>query len=305
MDTQTLIHRIKKLKKEKNALIVAHYYVKEEIQELADYVGDSYYLSKICKEREEKHIIFCGVKFMGESAKILNPEKQIMMASCKSDCPMAHMITVNQIETVKRQYKDLAVVCYINSTAEIKACADIVVTSSNAYRIISQLKEKNIFFVPDAQLGQYLMKQFPDKHFILDSGYCYVHTSITREEVEKLKVAYPKAKVLVHPECLLEVVDMADYVGSTAGMIQYATKSKEKEFIICSETGILYELKKKNPHKVFYTVGTACTCTDMKQITLQDVYDALTLYSSVDIQLDERIAKKARHALVRMHELGG
>lgn len=303
MKEQELIKEIKRLKREKKALIVAHYYVNDEVQAIADFVGDSYYLSKICMNQKETLIIFCGVKFMGESAKILNPEKCIIMAETSADCPMAHMIESDKIEAVKAQYKDLAVVCYINSTAEIKAHADVIVTSSNAYDIIKKLSQKNIFFIPDEHLGRYIASKLPEKHFIFNDGFCHVHTSITKGNLEKSMQLQPDAKVLVHPECPLEVIKLAHYVGSTSGIIHYATQSECNKFIICTEMGILYELKKKNPNKKFYSVGHRQFCPNMKRITLKHVYEAL-LYEEGKIKVEDKIAEKAKYALNKMHELG-
>lgn len=303
MEKQDLIKEIKRLKEEKKALIVAHYYVNDEVQAIADYVGDSYYLSKICMQKQESLIIFCGVKFMGESAKILNPEKRIVMAETSADCPMAHMIEIDKIEAVRAQYKDLAVVCYINSTAEIKAHADVIVTSSNAYDIVKKLPQENIFFIPDEHLGRYIAGKLPEKHFIFNDGFCHVHTSITKENLEKAMHLQPEAEVLVHPECALEVVELAHYVGSTSGIIDYATQSACNKFIICTEMGILYELKQKNPHKKFYSVGHRQFCPNMKRITLKHVYEAL-LYEEGQVEVEENIARKAKHALSKMHELG-
>ena len=303
MEKQDLIKEIIRLKKEKKALIVAHYYVNDEVQAIADFVGDSYYLSKICMQQEENLIIFCGVKFMGESAKILNPEKRIIMAETSADCPMAHMIESDKIEAVRTQYKDLAVVCYINSTAEIKAHADVIVTSANAYDIVKQLPQKNIFFIPDEHLGRYIADKLPEKHFIFNDGFCHVHTSITKENLEKAMQLQPEAKVLVHPECPLEIVELAHYVGSTSGIINYVAQSECNKFIICTEMGILYELKQKNPNKTFYSVGHRQFCPNMKRITLKHVYEAL-LHEEGSIEVEENIARKAKHALSKMHELG-
>lgn len=303
MEKQELINEIKRLKKESKILLVAHYYVDSEIQELADYVGDSYYLSKVCRERAEQLIVFCGVRFMGESAKILNPEKKIMMAETIADCPMAHMISVEKIKRIKSEYKDLATVCYINSTAEVKAYADVVVTSSNAHQIVSKLPQKHILFIPDRNLGSYIAKQFPEKHFILNEGFCPVHVGITREELEAVIDKYPQAKVLVHPECQEDVIALADYVGSTSGIIHYATESNCEQFIICTEQGIFYELRKRNPQKQFYAVVSKQICHNMKRVTLQQVYETLKNQSH-SIEVDENIAGKAKHALSRMHELG-
>ncbi len=302
MEKEQLIKQIKELKAQKQALIVAHYYVDDDIQEIADYVGDSYYLSKVCMDRPEQLIIFGGVRFMGESAKILNPQKKVIMAEQLADCPMAHMIEVDKIKEVRSQYEDLAVVCYINSTTEIKAESDVVVTSANAYDIVSKLPQKNIFFVPDEHLGRYIASKLPDKNFIFNDGFCHVHTSITREAVLKAKAIKPEAEILVHPECKTEVVEMGDYIGSTSGILNYATKSKQKEFIICTEMGILYELKKQNPDKKFYSVGHRQFCPNMKRITLEDMYHALKTEEN-PIELEPNIIERAKGALENMHAL--
>lgn len=303
MKKEDLMAEIKRLKEEKQALILAHYYVEGEIQEVADYVGDSYYLSKLCKERPEKTIIFCGVKFMGESAKILNPDKTIIMPDKYADCPMAHMIQVNKIKAARKKYSDLAVVCYINSTADIKAYSDVIVTSSNAYNIIGKLEQKNILFIPDEHLGRYISKKFPDKKFIFNDGFCHVHTSITQTQLKKAMEEHPEAKVVVHPECKLEIAKLGDYVGSTLGIISYVTKSENSEFIVCTEKGILHQLQKANPDKTFYLVNDKQVCPNMKRITLEEIYDALA-NETTGIEVNENIAREAEHALLKMHELG-
>lgn len=302
MEKEQLIEKIKKLKAEKNALIVAHYYVDDDIQDLADYIGDSYYLSKVCMTRPEKLIIFCGVRFMGESAKILNPEKTVIMAEELADCPMAHMAEVERIREVRSQYEDVAVVCYINSTTEIKAESDVVVTSANAYTIVSKLPQKNIFFVPDEHLGRYISKKLPDKNFIFNDGFCHVHTSITQEAVLEAKRIRPEAEILVHPECKTEIVDMADYIGSTSGILKYATESDKKEFIICTEMGILHQLKLSNPDKKFYSVGHRQFCPNMKRISIEDVYEALETERN-PIHLEGNLIERAKSALENMHAL--
>ena len=260
---QNIVSEIEQLKKEKNAIILAHYYVDDEVQKIADFVGDSYYLSKKALEAKEEVIVFCGVNFMGESAKILNPTKTVIMPDDLADCPMAHMAYLDKIDEVRKQYEDLAVVCYINSTAEVKAASDICVTSSNAVKIVKALKEKNIYFIPDENLGRYVASQVPEKNFIFNDGFCHVHTSITAENVLIAKEQVKDALVLVHPECKQEVVDLADYVGSTLGILNYATASDAKNFIICTEMGISYELKKNNPDKNFYSVGHRQFCPNM------------------------------------------
>lgn len=302
MEKEQLIEQIKGLKEKKQALIVAHYYVDDDIQEIADYVGDSYYLSKVCMSRPEKLIIFCGVRFMGESAKILNPEKTVIMAEELADCPMAHMIEVERIKEVRNQYEDLAVVCYINSTTEIKAESDVVITSANAYDIVRKMPQKNIFFVPDEHLGRYIAGKLPEKNFIFNDGFCHVHTSITKEALEKAKAIRPEAEILVHPECKTEIVEMGNYVGSTSGILKYASQSEKTEFIICTEMGILYELKKQNPNKKFYSVGHRQFCPNMKRICLKDVYNALETERN-PIELEQNIIERAKGALENMHAL--
>lgn len=217
------IDKIKELKKERNAVILAHYYVNDEVQAIADYVGDSFYLSKIAAKAEADTILFCGVSFMGESAKILNPAKTVLMPDMQADCPMAHMADFNKIEEMRNQYTDLAVVCYINSTAELKTHSDVCVTSSNALKIVKALPNQHIYFIPDENLGRYVASQVPDKHFIFNDGYCHVHTSISAEHVKKAKEDHPGAEILVHPECTMGVLAFADYIGSTSGIIDYAT----------------------------------------------------------------------------------
>lgn len=297
-----IVSQIEMLKKEKNAVILAHYYVNDEVQKIADYIGDSYYLAKIAKEVPQQVICFCGVSFMGESAKILNPEKTVVMPDPDADCPMAHMVDIDRIKEVREQYEDVAVVCYINSQADIKQYADVCVTSSNAMKIVNALPNKNIFFIPDENLGRYLASQLSDKNFIFNDGFCHVHKSIDKEEVIKAKVARPDALVLAHPECTMEVLALADYIGSTSGIIDYATASDAKEFIICTEMGVFYELNQKNPEKKFYSVGHRQFCPNMKRITLEKVLASLENLSP-EVELDEELSKKADYPLNRMLEL--
>lgn len=296
------IERINKLKKDRNAVILAHYYVNDEVQAIADFVGDSYYLAKVATSVPEQTIVFCGVSFMGESAKILNPEKTVIMPDNIADCPMAHMVDVDYINEVRNKYEDLAVACYINSTAEIKALSDVCVTSSNAVKIVKSLPNKNIFFIPDNNLGRYVASLLPEKNFIFNDGFCHVHTSITKENVLKAKEVHPDAKILVHPECTMDVVELADYIGSTSGIIGYATDSDADTFIICTEMGILYELTQKNPTKKFYSVGHRQFCPNMKRITLDKVENALKTMSN-QVEVDETLRLKALKSLARMLEL--
>lgn len=299
---ENVIEKINRLKQEKDVAILAHYYVDGEVQKIADHVGDSFYLSKVATQLEQKNILFCGVKFMGESAKLLNPEKKVVMADDFADCPMAHMVTVEKIAQVREQYEDLAVVCYVNSTAEIKAVSDVCVTSSNALRVVSKIPEKNIFFVPDENLGRYVAKKIPEKNFIFNDGFCHVHKSITVDNVIKAKEVYPDALVLTHPECTEDVIAVSDFVGSTSEIIDYATKTDCEKFIICTEMGVFFELQEKNPGKKFYSVGHRQFCPNMKKVTLQKVETALESMDST-VELPEEIIVKARKPLQRMLDL--
>ncbi len=297
-----MIHDIQKLKTEKDAVILAHYYVDEEIQEIADYIGDSFYLSQIATEVPHDTIVLCGVTFMGESAKLLNPQKTILIPNSSASCPMADMASIEKIQAVKEEYNDLAVVCYINSTAEIKSYSDVCVTSANALKIVSNLPNQHIYFIPDENLGRYIASQLPEKHFIFDDGFCHVHAEITKEEVLQSKELNPNAQILVHPECTPDVVQLGDYVGSTSGIIQYATESTCTDFIVCTEIGILHQLKKKNPQKHFYTANSIQYCPNMKRITLNQVHDVLK-NSLNSVSLDEETSSAANLPLHRMLEL--
>lgn len=294
--------QIEKLKKEKDVLILAHYYVDEEVQKIADCVGDSYYLSEKAVDAKEKVILFCGVSFMGESAKILNPDKLVLMPDMEADCPMAHMAAAERVEKARAEYEDLAVVCYINSTAELKRHSDVCVTSSNAMKIVSALPNKNILFIPDENLGRYIASKLPEKHFIFNDGYCYVHKEITKEDVLRAKKQWPEAEVLAHPECTMEVLEEADYIGSTSGIIARAGESKAGEFIICTETGVFYELQKNNPGKTFHPAKEQQICEGMKKITLEKVLSTL---ESMDqpVEMDEAARMQAQKPLTRMLEL--
>ena len=294
--------RISALKKEKDVAILAHYYVDGEVQKIADYVGDSFYLSKIATGLEQKNILFCGVRFMGESAKLLSPEKRVVMADEFADCPMAHMVTVEKIEEVREQYDDLAVVCYVNSTAEIKAVSDVCVTSSNALRVVQKIPQKNIFFVPDENLGRYVAKKIPDKNFIFNDGFCHVHKSITADNVMRAKEVYPDALVLTHPECTRDVIALSDFVGSTSEIIDFATNTDCEKFIICTEMGVFFELQERNPNKKFYSVGHRQFCPNMKKVTLDKVEQALESMTST-VELPDDIIVEARKPLQRMLEL--
>ena len=234
---------IKQLKLEKDAVLLAHYYVPAEVQEIADYVGDSFYLSKVASKLTNKVLVFCGVSFMGESGKLLNPDKAVLMPDASADCPMAHMVTKAEIDDVRARYEDLAVVCYINSTAEIKSWSDVCVTSANAVQIVKKLPNQNILFIPDKNLGRYVAEQVPEKNVMLVKGYCPVHEEMKAKEIQELKQLHPLAEVLAHPECNASVLSIADYIGSTTGILKQAAASNAKEFIIAKEIGVRHELE--------------------------------------------------------------
>lgn len=294
--------KIKKLQKEKDVIILAHYYVDGEVQEIADFIGDSYFLAKKAVSVSGKNILFCGVSFMGESAKILNPNKRVVMADEYADCPMAHMVDIRTIREVRQEYEDVAVVCYVNSTAEIKAESDVCVTSSNAIQVVKALPNKKIFFIPDNNLGRYVATKVPEKEFIFHDGFCHVHKSITAENVRQAKKMHPKALVLTHPECTQDVLELSDFIGSTSEIIDYVTKSEQDKFIICTEMGIFYELQQKNPQKKFYSVGHRQFCPNMKRVTLEKVVQALENMKP-EVVVEEKVAGKARKALEKMLEL--
>lgn len=297
-----LQNRIQELKKEKNAVILAHYYVHDEVQQVADFIGDSFYLSKIATKTEADTIVFCGVSFMGESAKILNPGKTVLMPDITADCPMAHMADIHRIQQLREQYDDLAVVCYINSTAELKRHSDVCVTSSNAMKIVKKLPNKHIFFIPDENLGRYIADHVPEKTFLFNNGYCHVHTGITPEQVRAAKAARPNAKFLAHPECRPETLALADFIGSTSEIIDYAGKDEATEFIIGTELGVLCELKAKNPEKTFYSAGPAQCCPNMKKISLEKIIHVMETGENA-VHVTDELRAAANAPLLRMLEL--
>lgn len=298
----TITDEINVLKEEKNAVILAHYYVNPEIQDIADYIGDSFYLSKVAVGLKEQTIVFCGVSFMGESAKVLNPEKTVLMPDASADCAMAHMVDEEMLKKVRDEYEDLAVVCYINSTASMKALSDVCVTSANAVDIVKALSQKNIFFIPDRNLAHFVAEQVPEKHFVYNEGYCPVHEKISVEEIKKAKKEYPSALVLSHPECPKEILEISDYIGSTTGIIKYAGKSQNEEFIICTENGVRYKLEQDYPEKKFYFTETEPVCKDMKTITLEKVLHVLETGEN-EVHVTDTLREGSRKPLERMLEL--
>lgn len=297
-----MIEKIRKLKEEKQAVILAHYYVSDEVQAIADYVGDSFYLSKVAVNLTAQVIIFCGVSFMGESAKLLNPEKRVFMPDAAADCAMAHMADPAYIVRMKEQYEDLKVVCYINSTAELKALSDVCVTSANAVDIVRELPAQHILFIPDENLGRYVAEQVPEKEFILNPGCCPIHAQMKAEEIRQLKKQHPGALILTHPECRKDVVSISDYIGSTSGIIKYAAASEAEEFIICTESGVSYELRRQAPGKTFYFPETLPVCADMKLITLEKIAETLEQETG-EVFVSEELSEAACKPLRAMLEL--
>jgi quinolinate synthase len=294
--------QIQLLKKEKNAVILAHYYCDDAVQQIADFVGDSFYLAKIAKDSKADVLVFCGVSFMGESAKILNPEKTVLMPDLAADCAMAHMASIEKIEEMRAAYPDLAVVCYINSTAELKCHSDVCVTSSNALKIVGALPNQNIFFIPDENLGNFVKESLPEKNVMVNKGYCPIHKAITAAAVLAEKEKHPDAKVLAHPECVGEVLALADAVGSTAQIIQYVKKSDAPSFIVCTEVGISCELRRDNPDKRFYFVEPCPCCLDMKLNTPERILEVLKTGKNA-VTVDEAVRQRALLPLDRMLEL--
>lgn len=300
---EEIIDQIIKLKKERDAVIVAHMYQIGEVQDIADIVGDSFALSKFCASREERTIVFCGVDFMAESAKILSPEKTVLLPERHAGCPMADMITAEALAEFKRGYPGYAVATYINSSAAVKAESDVIVTSSNAVKVIRGMEEKNIIFGPDQNLGGFIARQCPDKNIVLWHGYCPTHHKIKKEDVLQIKEFHPDAQLLVHPECTPDVTELADYAGSTKGIIDYASSSDHKKFIIGTEVGVMHQLQKNNPDKTFYLMAPGLVCPNMKKTTLESVLKCLET-GEYEINVPEEVASGARKALDRMMELG-
>lgn len=297
-----LRHKILDIKKKVGALIVAHNYQRDEIQEIADITGDSYALAREVTRAKEKIVVFCGVKFMAESVYMLSPDKTVLLPVEEAGCPLADMATVEKLREKKKEYPEAAVVCYVNSTASVKAESDICCTSSNAVQVINSLKEKQIIFVPDKNLGRYIAEHVPEKEIILWDGYCVVHMRLTKEEVLKTKELHQDAEFIAHPECREEVLELAEYTGSTSGMIKYVNGSSSREFIIGTEKGIIYRLKKDNPDKDFYVPTDQFICANMKLTTLG--WLARSLEKMVyKIEVPEETAERACKTLERMLEV--
>jgi quinolinate synthase len=296
MANHSIIQDINRLKKEKNAVILAHVYQDGAIQDIADFTGDSLALSKKAVDTDAELILFCGVSFMAETAHILNPDKTVLLPKLEAGCGLADMATIEELQKQKEKYPNAAVVSYVNSSAEIKSISDVCCTSANAVDIVNKVDEKTVLFVPDKNLGSYVAEH-TDKKIILWDGYCYVHENITPDLINDMKKKHPAAEVIVHPECTKQVRDIADFIGGTGHMANYVKKSDIKEFIVGTEDNFAYRLRKDNPEKTFYEVKT--TCVGMRKITLSDVKDALDKEQHTII-IDEDVRKKAYKALENM-----
>ena len=305
MTVRELQDRIIKLKQETDTCILAHCYMSEEICEVADFTGDSYALAVKAKTAPNKNVIMCGVRFMAETVKMLSPQKRVYLANPTAGCPMAEQMGREEIGAVKKMFPDYAVVAYINTTAELKTIADVCVTSSSAVKICRAIPQQNILFIPDINLGTYVKKQVPEKNFKLLSGGCPTHARIDEEDVAEAKRLHPEALLLVHPECRPAVVKLADYVGSTSGIMNYAKQSNAKEFIIGTENSIVQHLQFACPDKKFYPVSKSLLCQNMKAVTLVDVYNCLTSNGGEEILMDEDLRLEAVKPIEKMIEYGG
>ncbi len=292
------------LKKEKDICVLAHCYQSPDILEIADFVGDSFALSVEASKVSNKTVIMCGVRFMAETVKILSPDKKVILSNSDAGCPMAEMMDREVIAQVKEQYPDYTVVAYINTTSELKTICDVCVTSSSALKICSQLESKNILFIPDCNLGDWIAKQLPDKNFKLLNGGCPTHARMSAADVIKAKEKHPNALFLVHPECKPEVVELADYVGSTTGIMSYAEKSDAEEFIIGTENSIVSHLQLSCPDKKFYPLSKDCICHNMKATTLVDVLNCCKGTFGEEITLEPEIYEGAKRCIDEMIRLG-
>lgn len=308
MTIHELQAEIIRLKKETNTAILAHSYQAREIVEIADFVGDSYKLSVDAKGVEADNILFCGVHFMAETAKMLSPDKRVFLANEKAGCPMAEQMDADIISQLKEADPDRTVVAYINTTASLKTVCDVCVTSSSALKIVKALDNDKILFIPDCNLGDFVRKNVPEKDIKLLQGGCPVHAAITAAETEKAKAEHPEALLLVHPECVPKVVELADYVGSTSGIMDFAEKSDAKEFIIGTETSIVEHLQYECPDKKFYPLSKNLVCRNMKLTTLPDVYNSLRgieTGEAFEILMSDELIAASRKCIDEMIRLGG
>lgn len=304
MNIKEMQDEIMRIKKEKDICILAHAYQSHDIWEVADYVGDSFGLAQRAAEAPQKTMIMCGVRFMAETVKLLSPEKTVYLPEPDAGCPMADQIDYDLLAALREKNPDYTVVAYVNTTTEVKTLSDVCVTSSSAVKIVKNMPEKDILFIPDCNLGSWVKKQVPEKNIKLVSGGCPTHVRVTVKDVEKAKAAHPNALLLVHPECLKEVTELADYAGSTTGIMDYAAKSDAKEFIIGTENSIVSHLQLEHPEKRFYALSKDCVCHNMKMTTLGDVYNCVVNGEGKSITLTEETMQKARKSIDAMLRLG-
>ncbi len=305
MTVEQLQKMILEAKKENDVCILAHSYQNREICEIADIVGDSFKLSVEAQKVKQSKIVMCGVHFMAETAKLLSPEKTVVIASDEAGCPMAEQFTSEEVLKFREAHPDYKVVSYINTTAALKCVTDVCVTSSSAVEIVGKLPDQNILFIPDKNLGAFVRDAYPEKNILCWNGGCPVHGAMTAADVQAIKAKYPEAKFLVHPECPPEVCEGADYIGSTAGIIAYARKSEAEQFIIGTEISITAQLSYEMPTKQFFNLSKKLICSDMKTTTLMDVYNAVSGKGGLEITFDEDTAAKARRCIDEMIRLGG
>lgn len=297
-----LVENIMKLKAERNAVILAHYYQPAEVQDIADYIGDSLALSIAAQNTDADVIVFCGVHFMAETAKIISPEKTVLLPELEAGCPMADMIISRDVKAYKQANPNAKVMCYVNSTADVKAVSDICVTSTNAMKIAKNFVGQQMLYVPDQNLGEYLNKQVEGLELDLWPGHCCIHNNIKPAQVELMRAKYPNAELIVHPECNPRVVELADYVGSTQGLLNYVKASDHDQFIVGTEEGILHQMKLQTEGKQFHLLTERLLCKNMKKINLEKVHNVLSTMSN-QIEIEEEILKSAKGAVDRMLEL--
>ena len=301
-----LVDKINELKREKNAIILTHCYQNVEIDEVSDFVGDSLYLSKMAAQTNADIILFAGVYFMAQSAKLLSPAKKVLLPEMSSGCMMADMINVENLKSFKAKYPDIPVVCYINSTAEVKALCDVCCTSSNAIEVVKNLKSNKVLFVPDNYLGKYVQEQLPEIEIITFNGFCPIHQRIRVEEIQNARNAYPEALILMHPECNQEVAKQSDFIGSTKEIMEYVVQSDKKQFVIATEKGVVDRLnrdsKKFGWNKEFILIDENIICPDMKKNTLEGIYNTL-LNETNEIKIDSQVAKLAVQCIDKMFEI--
>lgn len=296
---------ILRIKKEKDICILAHSYQAREIIEIADFTGDSYQLSCMAATTPNKTVVMCGVRFMAETVKMLSPEKTVILSNPVAGCPMAEQMDKELIEGIKAKYPDYTVVAYINTTASLKTVCDVCVTSASAVKIVKQIENNNILFIPDCNLGAFVAKQVPEKNIKLLQGGCPIHAAVTKKDAEKAKALHPNAELLVHPECVPAVAEMADFVGSTTAIMKYAQESDKKEFIIGTENSIAEHLQYMCPDKNFYLLSKGLICQNMKATTLVDVLHCVQGTGGEEIELDAKTISQARKCIDKMIELGG